>query len=129
MLECSEYLEFQSYSEIWELGSEYAEANPWSLTSLMRYKLNSGDLPAASLAAINILDMYLSDYYYAQAYLVVAETDFRLDNFQDAIRSLVRIRELYPDFPDIIKAASFLQIKSLLQSGAISEAQQLYWES
>jgi len=129
MLECSEYLEFQSYSEIWELGSEYAEANPWSLTSLMRYKLNSGDLPAARLAAINILDMNLSDYYYAQAYLVVAETDFRLDNFQDAIRSLVRIRELYPDFPDIIKAASFLQIKSLLQSGAISEAQQLYWES
>jgi hypothetical protein len=32
----------------------------------MRYKLHLDDIPGARLAAINLLDMNLSDYYYAR---------------------------------------------------------------
>ncbi|MEF3695082.1 MAG: tetratricopeptide repeat protein, partial [Candidatus Cloacimonadota bacterium] len=128
VLECSELLDFDSYQDYLELGREYLMSQSQAVQIHLRYLIASSNYEEAKSFADLVLDGEYSNYTHAKAYLTIAEADYALMDYQNSIRTQNRIKFLYPDFVDVRARVAYLNVYSLLKSGAVTEAQMSFWE-
>ncbi|MDD4310675.1 MAG: hypothetical protein PHO32_09865, partial [Candidatus Cloacimonetes bacterium] len=72
--------------------------------------------------AETILNQSLAVHHHAKAFLTMGMIDFKLEDYPSAIGTLKRVYSLFPEFPDIRRAAAYHIIKSMIQTSQLTEA-------
>ncbi|HOH46520.1 MAG TPA: tetratricopeptide repeat protein, partial [Candidatus Cloacimonadota bacterium] len=128
VLECSELLEYQNYPDYLDMGQEFIMNQSQAVLIHQRYLLASSAYDELKHFADQVLDGEYSNYIHARSYLSIAEADFALADYQSSIRTQNRLKFLFPDFVDVQARVAYLNVYSLLRSGAVTEAQMSFWE-
>ena len=129
VLECAELMEYQNYPDYLALGREYLLSQTQAVLIHLRYLLASTAYDELKSFADQVLDGEYSNYIHARAYLSIAEADYALADYQNSIRTQNRIKFLFPDIVDVQARVAYLNVYSLLRSGAVTEAQMSFWEN
>ena len=128
LLEISEQNGYLDYEEIWEAGQSYAAEYPQATINRIRYLISIQDYDQAARIANDVLDSAPNQFIRGQAEYELAYIAFLQGNYARSTASFKRIRVLYRDYPQIQNKAQYHYILSLINSGALKEAQLTLWE-
>ncbi len=127
-LEISEQNGYLDYEEIWEAGQNYAAEYPQATINRIRYLITVQDYEQAAQIANSILDSAANQFIRGQAEYELAYIMYLQGDYARSTASFKRIRVLYRDYPQIQNKAQYHYILSLINSGALKEAQLTLWE-
>ncbi|MGI6198401.1 MAG: tetratricopeptide repeat protein [Candidatus Cloacimonadaceae bacterium] len=127
-LEISEQNGYLDYEEIWEAGQSYTAEYPQATINRIRYLITVQDYEQAAQIANSILDSAANQFIRGQAEYELAYIMYLQGDYARSTASFKRIRVLYRDYPQIQNKAQYHYILSLINSGALKEAQLTLWE-
>ncbi len=127
-LEISEQNGYLDYEEIWEAGQSYTAEYPQATINRIRYLITVQEYEQAAQIANSILDSAANQFIRGQAEYELAYIMYLQGDYARSTASFKRIRVLYRDYPQIQNKAQYHYILSLINSGALKEAQLTLWE-
>lgn len=128
LLEISEQNGYLDYEAIWEAGKSFAAEYPQATINRIRHLISIQDYEQAARIANEVLDSAPNQFIRGQAEYELAYIAFLQEDYTRSTASFKRIRVLYRDYPQIQKKAQYHYILSLINSGALKEAQLTLWE-
>ena len=128
LLEISEQNGYLDYETIWEAGQEFVSEYPQATINRIRYLISVQDYEQAARIADEVLDSAANQFIRGQAEYELAYIAYLQEDYTRSTAAFKRIRVLYRDYPQIQNKAQFHYILSLINSGALKEAQLTLWE-
>ncbi len=128
LLECSEANNYKDFDKLWSLGSNYLKNHPEVNVIRMRQLYNAQRFEEAEALIEFIINNSLSTLDHCNAFLVMGMIDYHRHSYLSAISTLKKVILLFPEYKEIRSKAIYYSVLSLLESGAKTEAEALFFK-
>lgn len=126
MLKCSEANNYNEFDHLWTLGIDFLENCPEVNVFRIRQLYYTEHFEEANQLAEHLINYSLSTFDHATAFLVMGMINYRKGEYQTAISTLSKVVMLFPEHKDICSKAINYIVRSLLDSGAYTEAEAFF---